>query len=351
MTKNLMIILGCDCDPDRPRYGGPGYDDRESPLKWRGLTEGLSLLRGSFERVEKSAGIPVKAVFFLRSDLQIREIHGLAAWSALEYAKSWRGLEEQGHELAWHPHLWRWSREWGCWFQEAEDSQWIRECLEIGHVGISEALGKNPASCHMGWTFHTDTSMSTLADLGVRVDFSACPGVFSGGGPGDAGTRYDNMIDWLGTPQTWYRPSEADYRRSAVGDEAELGIIEIPKFTSRSSVLRKAKELASRSGAASAKATAAFVQITAPPIVYGRVIKERLDSEGADPFFVTYFHPDELLPDRPRSAREFLYSLSNLEKNLVGLIEAARKRGRDVEFVTTPEALARISGGGRDRIS
>jgi hypothetical protein len=347
MAEPLMVVLGCDCDPDRPRYGGPRYDEHRSPLKWRGLEDGISLLRERLGKIEAATGVKVKVVLFLRSDSQIKEIHGEASWPVLEYADALRRFAEDGHELAWHPHLWRWSSEWDCWFQETHDSAWITECLELGYAEISKALGRNPACSHMGWTFHNNTTMQKLSRLGIRMDFSACPGVYSEGSPGNAGTRYDNMIDWRGTPQGWYRPSEDDYRRPAREGERELDIIEMPKFSSRSGILKKAKSMAARSGAAPVET--AFIQITALPIIYSRIIKERLRTEDAEPFFATYFHPDELLPDRPRSARGFLYSLENLEKNILRIIMEARKRGREVEFVTGSEAMCHLGKGKRDK--
>jgi hypothetical protein len=314
--------------------------------RWRGVTEGISLLRKCFQRIERASGIKVKTTFLLRSDEQVENIHGAAAWPALEYSEMWRELEEEGHELGWHPHLWRWSSEWECWFQETQDAEWIVECLKGGHMALSDALGRNPTACHMGWTFQNNITMNALSRLGVGIDFSACPGAYSEGGPGDSGTRFDNMIDWLGTPLKWYRPSAVDYRRPARPGEGELGIIELPKFTSASGMLKKAKSLAARaSGApALAQASASFVQITASPMIYDRIVRERLKTEEAEPFFATYFHPDELLTDRPRSARGFLYSLANMEKNLFTIIEAARKAKREVEFATGAEALQQIFG-------
>ncbi|UCD57397.1 MAG: hypothetical protein JSV16_16595 [Candidatus Hydrogenedentota bacterium] len=344
MADALMVILGCDCDPDRPRYGGTRYDVRHSPQKWRGLGEGINSLRECLKRVEDVTDVGPKLVFSLRSDIQIKEIYGAASWSIDQYADTWRGLEEEGHELAWHPHLWRWSNEWGCWFQEARDSEWIDGCLELGFSEFSEALGEDPTTCHMGWAFHNDVTMRKLSELGLKVDFSASPGVYYEGGPGNAGTAFDNRADWLGTPQKWYHPSEADFRRPARAGESELAIIEVPKFTSSSGILKRVKDLASRTRklSRSTPGTAAFLQITALPVLYNRIIRERLQRVEAEPFFATYFHPDELLADRPPSARGFLYSLENLRKNLIGIIEAVRKEGRDVAFVTGAEALRYI---------
>ncbi|MBI5114925.1 hypothetical protein HZA56_00465 [Candidatus Poribacteria bacterium] len=350
MVEALNVLLGCDVDPDRPRYGGARYDTRDDQLTWRSISEGIQLLQQVLDGIGIQAGVKPKVIFCLRADTQMRDIYGDAAWPITKYADLWRSLEQDGHELAWHPHLWRWSNESGCWYQETEDENWISECLETGHAGFTKALGKTPVTCHMGWTFHNNVSMRRISELGLRVDFSGCPGVFFGGGPGSAGTVFDNKIDWLGTPLRWYRPSEVDYRRPAGGGEAGLSVVEIPKFTTRSGVLRKVKGLAARGKRApgTGAATAAFLQITSLPMLYSRVIAERLACREADPFFATYFHPDELLADRPRSAKNFLYSLANLEKNVKGLVRAARQDGREVSFVTGAEALEYMVGGTRN---
>ncbi|GAB4344918.1 MAG: hypothetical protein Kow0099_24740 [Candidatus Abyssubacteria bacterium] len=339
MPETLAVILGCDCDPDRPGYGGARYDIRHPSQRWTSLTDGVSSLLTILQRVENVCGVKPRVVFCLRSDSQMKEIYGSASWAIEEFAGTWRRLEAEGHELAWHPHLWRWHDDSNCWLQEAEDTHWILECLEEGFSQFRRALGKNPVTSHSGWTFHNNTTMAKLSELGIKVDFSACPGVFFQGGPNKDGTRFDNRIDWRGTPQRWYRPSRADYRRPADNGEDELSVVEIPKFTSETRLLRTLKGLAARGKAGTTEAAGVFLQITALPILYRRIVKERLECEEAEPFFATYFHPDELLPVRSSSARSFLYSADNLEKNLIALIEGARKRGRVVKFVTGPEAF------------
>lgn len=340
----MLVILGCDCDPDRPRYGGAHYDIRHSPQKWQGISEGVSLLCDRLQRIEGHTGVKPKVVFCLRSDFQIQEIYGEAAWLLKHYSDLWLRLADTGHELAWHPHLWCWSDDWKCWYQNIQDSEWINDCLEIGFSGFSQALGSRPVTCHMGWTFHNNVTMRKISELGLKIDFSGCPGVYFGGGAGDAGTAFDNMIDWSGTPQKWYRPSGADYRRPSRGGEAELDIIEVPKFTTQSKMLSTMKRLTIRGGETG---TSVFLQITALPLLYDRIIKERFQCQEAEPFFATYFHPDELLPVKSRSAKNFLYSLDNLEKNLIRIIEAARMHGRDVEFVTGSDVLRYVAAKGK----
>ncbi|RJP22113.1 MAG: hypothetical protein C4520_08630 [Candidatus Abyssobacteria bacterium SURF_5] len=346
MANPLMLLIGCDCDPDRPRYGGSRYDVRHSAQKWRGISEGIERLIQALDRVERAFDLKPKIVFCVRSDSQMQEMHGTAGWMLTEYGTLWRALEGRGHEIAWHPHLWRWSDKWGCWFQENEDSDWISESLTNGFTEFGRTWGKNPFTCHMGWTFHNDTSMQTVAKLGVRLDFSASPGVFFKGGPGAAGTRFDNRIDWRGTPQQWYHPSTHDYRRPNRNDEPQLDLVEIPKFTSKSGLLKTAKHFSLlRKGKSLEPAQAVFLQITALPLLYGQVIRERLHTDEAEPFFATYFHPDELLEKKDVSAARFLYSAKHLEENIASIIRKTRMRGREIKFVIGPEALHSIGKG------
>jgi hypothetical protein len=346
MANELMLIVGCDCDPDRLLYGGSRLDIHRPAHQWRGVSEGIEQLEEMLERVEHETEVKPRLIYCVRSDLQMKEIYGSAGWLLSEYLSLWRELERRGHEIAWHPHLWRWSAKAGCWYQEVEDRDWVIGCLEAGFAEFTEIWGNPPFTCHMGWTFHNTISMRTINRLGLKMDFSACPGVFFKGGPGAGGTILDNRIDWRGAPRKWYRPSENDYRRPRGGNEAELEIVEIPKFTSEAGLLRAAKELANRKKAGAEPAAAAFLQVTVVPLLYRQIIKERLDCAEAEPFFATYFHPDELLRKKAVSAKSFLHSAAHMQKNMVNVIEMARKRGRDVLFVTGPEAVDFITARG-----
>jgi hypothetical protein len=343
----LILLIGCDCDPDRPRYGGIRYDVHHEPQKWQGISEGIDELRGVLKKVETMSSMKPKIIFCVRSDLQMKELYGSAGWMLEEYRPLWRELEDEGHEIAWHPHLWRWSETSRCWYQEIEDAQWIVRCLETGHADFEAKWGKKPFTCHMGWTFHNNVSMHTINRLGLKMDFSASPGVFFAGGPGAAGTTFDNRIDWRGTPKSWYRPSQADYRRPGEKRESELDIIEIPKFTSGARRLRFIKRLASGSKGKSEleSGNAVFLQVTALPFLYKQIIAEQMGCERSGPFFASFFHPDELLRKRSFSSNTIVYSRNNLEKNLCSLIEKGKQRGKEVRFATGPEAIDFVTAG------
>lgn len=338
----LMLLVGCDCDPDRPRYGGVRYDVHHGQQRWRGISEGITALREVLGKIGKTSGIQPKIIFCIRSDLQMKEWYGSAGWMLEEYRSLWRELEDEGHEIAWHPHLWRWSERSRCWYQEVEDAEWIVQCLETGHADFAAKWGKKPFTCHMGWTFHNNISMHAISRLGLRMDFSASPEVFFPGGPGAAGTVFDNRIDWRGTPQSWYRPSQTDYRRPPEKGEAALDIIEFPKFSSGARRLRILKHISSgrKRKSKSQAGKGVFLQVTLLPFLYKQIIEEQMNCERSGPFFASFFHPDELLKGKALSPQSILYSGANLEKNLGSIIEKNRKQGkRNVHFVTGPEAV------------
>jgi len=179
------------------------------------------------------------------------------------------------------------------------------------------------------------------------MDFSASPGVFFAGGPGAAGTTFDNRVDWRGTPKSRYRPSQADCRRPGEKGESELDIIEIPKFTSGARRLRFLKRLASGSKGKSEleSGNAVFLQVTALPFLYKQIIAEQMGCERSGPFFASFFHPDELLRKRSFSSNTIVYSRNNLERNLCSLIEKGKQRGKEVRFATGPEAIDFVTAG------
>ncbi|MCK4324531.1 MAG: hypothetical protein KAW89_08385, partial [Armatimonadetes bacterium] len=57
--KTLYVVIGCDCDPDRPQYGGTRYDSG-APLKWRGVREGIPRAREIADDIQDDFGNPLK---------------------------------------------------------------------------------------------------------------------------------------------------------------------------------------------------------------------------------------------------------------------------------------------------
>ena len=339
-----MIIL-CDCDPDAVPYGGLPHDTRQ-PLKWRGVREGIPRLVEALDGIESETGRRINLTWCVRSDLQMKEIYGDAAWPYLEFRELWQGLESRGDKIAWHPHVWRWSDEHHCWCQEIRDDAWIEECLEEGYQALCRAVGRPVESCRMGWEFHNNASMRTVDRLGVRVDLSATPGHYCEG-TGDRGSIFHKYTDWRGTPSRPYRPSLEDYRRPARADERALGIMEVPLWERVGWIWRgigrvyvAAKHLA-RGRAKEAffgrKETMFHIPaFTMPQMIFASSLGQARGTDLGHGPVVVAFHCDELL--RSEGLRGRIYALANATRNARAVLAMGT--------MTTPTGFLSEAGAG-----
>lgn len=251
-------------------------------------------------------------------------IYGDCAWPFWWFERMWRELEAAGDEIAWHPHLWRWSDEHGCWYQETEDEAWIRECLEAGYQRLCAAYGGKIEVCRMGWEFHSAMTMQAVDRLGVRMDVSAVPGRRRGP-RSDRGSMRHGALDWEGTGRAPYHPCALDHRRPARNGEPSLRLLEVPRSVAGAGLwggVHRLRRIAAllRTGrlreALEPGNEGAYVHapmLTSPPIAYRRLVTEwtAAQAAGADLPFVTAFHADELLA-RARTG----YSAANALRNL-----------------------------------
>ena len=350
-TESILdVIIGCDCDPDRPKYGGTRYDT-SAPLRWHGITEGLPLLRELSDGIIDDFGTPVRLTWCLRSDLQMEEIYGDCAWPIEEFSALWRDLERAGDELTWHPHLWRWDIRAGCWYQETEDVDWIIECLRAGHLAFERVMNRSPRTCRAGWEFHNNTTMREIRTLGIRGDFSAIPGRYTQGCSDRWGSRFCGQVDWRGTPIHMYAPSACDYRVPDGGEET-TGLHEIPMSGLHLPLLRLARiarrvfgrrlgairELRGALGRDHGPAGGNKLYVTAPPIFFSRLVAQQLclARERGHATLVTALHPDEML-----ATSHSLTSLchpDHVRVNLESLLCLGERFNVRIRF-TTPEAL------------
>lgn len=310
MTESILdVVIGCDCDPDRPGYDGTRYDSR-APLRWHGVRNGIPRAREIADEFVDDFGSPVRITWCVRSDAQMADIYGDFAWPYAEFADLWQELEAEGDEIAWHPHLWRWDEEDGCWYQEIEDEEWIRDCLRGGYEALCERMGRVPTTSRMGWEFHNNVTMDEIRRLGITLDFSAIPGRFTPGAADRWGSSFNGHVDWHDTPQEPYVPSALDYRRPADG-ETGSDLVELPMSVFRSRALALAaftRGLVKARGHGrisrlqswrTALAAPLKAYISAHPQLFRRLVRAKLRyvRAGRWAVLVTAFHPDEVLGD------------------------------------------------------
>jgi hypothetical protein len=332
----VPIVIGCDTDPDRESLVGALAAGQ---LHWRGMLQGIPALKSSVAGIRDSSGIPPRFTWLLRADEQVHAHHGSYAWSYDANRAFCDGLAASGDELGWHPHFWRYDAALGRWHQEVEDHSWQLAMLRTANAAL-RAAGLTPTSVRMGWTYHTPETMRTLDELGVRVDFSALPGLRTFNDAPD--TRSENLYDWFAAPAMSYRPSRGDHRRAGQGAEA-LQIRELPTFVARSSFwgLLAGGQLARKTRAIAPLFDAVrrpryVANLTAAPALFAPLVKSLVESvrrantgTSAAPAFATYFHPDELLPNRSR-----MYALEHVAANLRALLDGVSAAGGASVFCT-----------------
>jgi hypothetical protein len=231
MVPELWILSVCDTEPDQGRYGLMPVTQRSGPQRWLGITEGLPKFINLCDSIRDDEDSPLVMTLFIRSDFQIAELCGTPGWMLHEFSGLWEQFINKGHEIGWHPHLWRWSEKIGSWYQEMFDAKWIKEqCLNPGFADFKRQLPVNIS--RMGWCYHNNITMSFMDTLGIEADFSGLAGLVSGIRDGRALRSFD-ISDWSLTPDYAYYPSMVDYRRPARYGEDSLSILEVPQNTLR----------------------------------------------------------------------------------------------------------------------
>ncbi len=347
----IRVVVGCDTDPDRADYGGLRFDEGCRPQVWRGV-DCIPGIRDRLDRIRDDRDRPVAVTWLLRCDEQIARTEGGLAALVESRAELWRACEDAGDEIGWHPHFWRLGPSGGRWFHEVEDRGFQLNMLREAHQAFEAAWGRPPRSTRMGWYYHNNESLAELARLGVRIDFSARPYQSFAGRRDDRGAVFAGYFDWSTTGTLPYRPSRRDYRVPASERDDALDIIELPLGLLRSgwvgilSELRRAardhsleRVLAiARGGGAPSTAT---IQACGPPILFKAMVRSILDR--GESWVVTYFHPDELLPRKGDFVNDRLHRPDHFLKNMKALLEAGRRSGRPVHFLTASEASEVLS--------
>jgi hypothetical protein len=332
----LYVVISCDADPDRPRFGGRPLSER-GEHRWKGIEEGIKNLKNSISTVKDSKGNPPVFTWFLRSDRQMLETHGDYCWPATNFKGLWKESMDQGDEIGWHPHLWRWSNEHRTWFQEYEDREWIRECFLEGHRHLKGQF--EIRTTRTGWDFHDNYTMNLLEELGLLADLSALPGFKNQSFVDGSSGLLHNYYDWMEVPRAPYHPSSSNYK-----DKGNLSILEIPHacfFQNRpfylfrraiwKTPLRRFMEKAPRQTYA--------LMTSLSPDYFVEGARMYLKSAKRNPtIMVNYFHPDDLLDMKG------IEGFDAIVRNIGTLARLSNEMRVGLKFATATEA-AKIALG------
>ena len=333
----FSIAIGCDCDPDRPEFGGGSL--KEGVLSWRGIELGIDRLRLARQKFADQTGLWPKFTWNVRADFQIDKICKSAGNSLSRHHRLWRTLIEEGDEIAWHPHLWACDEKNGFWFQSIGDHRFEDECLQIGYDGFVSAWGSPPHSVHAGWCYQDNNTISILSEKGLKVDCSAVPGFCS------LGLGGSDQSDWSQTGFHPYRPAANDYQRAATSDETELDILEIPASVGSSIWVRLLGNLRDRFKRRSFRLNRNGISARVPLIATHPWLNAPIACDAVNraihlkqPYFFSYSHCDEFLDNAKITGRGYwVYDIEYIFTNILRTIDEVQEKGFDAEFVTISE--------------
>ncbi|MBF0197634.1 MAG: hypothetical protein HQL32_07980 [Planctomycetes bacterium] len=342
-VKKLSVILVCDTDPDRTRFGAKPLEGTSIPLSWRGVEEGIPDLLNRIEACfHHQAHVP-KFTWCLRADEQMRLFYGSYEAFLTQHQPLLQRFKERDDELAWHHHYWRLHESSGEWYQECADKDWMKENFLKSFQALKAC--EEIKSLKTGWCYMDNDTMQWAKDVGLSAELSAMPYQYFCAPKNQQGLSYGSY-DWAVTGDCPYSPSQNDYRVKDQSDsalESACGLREIPISVGRSPLLswleqgvmslrrRRFPEFPIKSSPVSFK-------ITFHPILFNLLWRdfERQIGLMEKPIFHAYFHPDELLRNIDFMTRS-AYSIDHLIKNLQFIMKRAKKLDLQIEFQTAAE--------------
>ncbi|HTS04210.1 MAG TPA: hypothetical protein VMP68_01405 [Candidatus Eisenbacteria bacterium] len=305
MNKHLLCLT-VDTDPD----GLSGKVTDRRTLDWLGL-EALTTLPVEMQARQQLSSIPI--TWFIRADGQLESILGTPSYLLEKFDRFWRDVSPAGHELAWHPHLYRQARS----EDEAliiSDPSEAKEELERLWDKLQGILRATSFRNGEGW--HTPQTYSAIERLGFRCDSTAIPNRKGGN---------DHPMNWTGAPNRPYFPVPHDL--CAAGTERLL--LEVPMNTW---MVQAPYDSAPK---------LRYMNPAVHPQLFASALRNwerKRKFSSTEPYvWVMIFHPDEVFPAQ-QNDQLYARSRSALLTNLVAFQESLQRANVEVEWVTIAEA-------------
>lgn len=257
----------------------------------------------------------IPMTWFVRADGQLESILGSATYLLQNYDAFWNTVQKCGHEIGWHPHLYRQSK--------PEDNPVIiadplQATDELERLWDKIRGAFHPKSFRNGEGWHTPETYATVEGLGFRCDSTAIPGRKGGA---------DHPMNWEHAPNQPYFPGED---LCTAGSERPM--IEIPMNTW---LLQAPYDKTARPR---------YMNPAVHPHIFAKSLttwQSANHSSRADFYvWVMIFHPDEVLADQGPDAL-YSRSIEDLCRNLASMTDSLRQLGHEFEWMTVSDASDR----------
>ena len=323
MSKGDFFILnGCDCDHDRPRFN---KKIKWGDTSWESYEYFYRIFDDIRKRIEDEFELTPSLVLNIRADDFVNVENGSYDYCFKKYFndKCFTDYHNEVDEVAWHHHHFRLID--GEWKSETRDNVFLIEHIERTFEAIKQY---DVTTLHTGELFHNNDTYKTYNDGGFS-------GLLSYTGISIEAGEY-NLCDYSRViPNETYRPARDDYQMKDSKNITKLSVI--PTTTSPSAILSSlgliSYFLRTRKINMSLFNNAAFVPVNASPVLFKPFFRSFLNNYPDAKFFVSYFHSDELLPDKYKSKdAKLIYGQNNLHVNYRFMIEMLKQRERNPVF-------------------
>lgn len=275
--------------------------DNESYLESRSIDE-LDLYFQSMREIISSYK-DIKTTWFLRIDRQAESIGGRPDYVFITHRDKIKWLLDNGHEVGWHHHAY--IKQNDKWVQDLNEDRICHDLKSYGEIALSYGV----KSLRAGWGFHTNATIKTTNDLGIKIDSSAIPR-----------PRYSwekSSKDWNNTPAHPYFPSKKDYR---LPGKPEVGILEIPISVTRIEAPYDTD-----------KGILRYINLA----YHREIFKKAMESVMKDnEYIVIIAHPYEFFDGHKNPLLSF--DISSLKSNLDFLCELENGQFLDISSISIP---------------
>jgi len=306
-VKHVMCLT-VDTDPD----GLSGRVMNRQTLSFEGLKNLLQLL-GEGAHHRQLGNRPL--TWFIRADGQLESILGCPEYLLEKYHAAWTELQKAGHELAWHPHLYRQA-------SRAEPANLISDPAEAEDelerlwIGIKSRF--RPRAFRNGEGWHTPLTYAVVERFGFACDSTAIPGRRGGNG---------HPMNWEKAPNQPYFPNPSDLCTPGT----MRPMLELPMNTWH------------LQGPDDPSPRVRYMNPAVHPKLFAKALKTWENAcTGLTQtllVWVMIFHPDEVDPNQ---APDPLYSRSvhDLSANLASFAETLHGLQHEFEWLTISHAAA-----------
>ena len=331
--KNFYILIGVDCDPDRKRFNNVIPNNELTIHGFINFYKSFEKIRTSL--VDKTNIAPILTLN-IRADYQIEKCYNDIEYCyKLFFEKiNFENEFNKYDEIAWHHHHFRLMD--GKWITEFRDEKWHIEHVFYTYDKIKKY---NIHTVHTGELIMNNSLMNAYNDVGIKVDYSAVPGINNMSGTYNP---YDYSEIKSIRP---FIPARNNYQQHDQNNENN--IIEIPTNTTSTNFLNfvsKTNYLI-RSGKFPNNnlPIKSFIPINAHPFLFKMFLKSLMKTDASNNYFISYIHADEMLPDYLKNIEaKLIFKTNYFEKNLLYLINFIKQKGANPIFINFKNYYTKI---------